>query len=111
MGEGNYPVCQSPVFPGFSGRVASSRTGLAYNLAGPTLGDFELLLYVHHSFSPPGRAQTFFRLTSFRMDISTACSATIFFRRAFSSSNSRKRFTSLAFIPPYRLRQRWKVAR
>jgi len=49
----------------------------------------------------PGRAQKFFRLTSLRMDISTAWSATIFLRRAFSFSNSFKCFIVSAFMPPY----------
>src|SRR5215207_8348974 len=44
------------------------------------------------------------------MSMSTACWATIFLRRAFSDSNSLRRFIASAFVPPYWLRQRWKVA-
>ena len=42
--------------------------------------------------------------------MSSACSATSFFRRAFSLSSSLRRFASLEPIPPYRFLQRWKVA-
>ena len=48
----------------------------------------------------PGRAQKLFRLTSLRMSMSTACSATIFLRRAFSDSSSFRRFIASAFMPP-----------
>src|SRR5215203_3247983 len=44
------------------------------------------------------------------MSMSTACWATIFFKRAFSFSNSLRRFIASVFMPPYWLRQRWKVA-
>jgi hypothetical protein len=50
-------------------------------------------------FSGP-YAQKFPQPTSFRMSMSTAWLATIFFRRAFSASNSLRRFIASAFIPP-----------
>src|SRR5215211_7624279 len=90
--------------------VTLARPGLSDHPARPTLGDPKPLPNVLDGCPPPGRAQKFFRLTSFRMLMSTAWSATIFFRRAFSDSNSFKRFIASAFMPPYWLRQRWKVA-
>src|SRR5918993_4066212 len=57
-----------------------------------------------------GRAQKFPRLTSLRMLMSTAWSATIFFKRAFSFSSSFRRFISSDFTLPYWFLQRWKVA-
>jgi len=43
---------------------------------------------------------------SFNATTSSSLSATIRFSVVFSSSSSFSRFTSLAFIPPYWLRQR-----
>src|SRR5215210_2082022 len=60
--------------------------------------------------SSGSQSQKFFRLTSFRIWMSTACSATIFLRRVFSFSSSFRRLVASAFIPPYWFLQRWKVA-
>src|SRR6185312_12094101 len=48
----------------------------------------------------------FFASTAFSAWLSSACSATIFFSRAFSSSSCRRRFASLTSIPPNFARHR-----
>jgi hypothetical protein len=93
LGQGAIPLF-------FVARVALRRSGLADRSAGPALGDLQLSPHVRDGGSPPSRAQKFPLLTSFRMLMSTACSATIFFRRAFSFSSSLRRLVSLGFIPP-----------
>src|SRR5215212_7912052 len=90
--------------------VTLAGPGLTHRPARPMLGDPQPLPRVLDGGPPPARAQKFARLTSLRMLMFTAWSATIFFRRAFSFSNSFKRFIASAFMPPYWLRQRWKVA-
>jgi hypothetical protein len=93
---------ERPVFSRFLTDVGLARPGLPDRLARPTFGDLELPPHVLDGRPPPSRAQTFFRLTSFRMLMSTAWSATIFFlSRAFSFSSSFKRFIASAFMPPY----------
>src|SRR5574337_30881 len=86
-----------------------ARSRLLQHSACPTLSDTQQPLYLHHSGPPPGRAQKFPLATSRRMLRSTACSATIFFSRAFSFSSSFSRFAWPAFMPPYCARQRWNV--
>ena len=49
------------------------------------------------------------REISFSATFSSSLSATRRFREVFSRSSSRNRLASSAFIPPYWLRQRWKV--
>jgi hypothetical protein len=71
--------------------VALGGPGLADRLTRPTLGDPKVPPNVLDGSPLPGRAQMFIRLTSFRMLMSTACSATIFFRRTISFSSSFRR--------------------
>src|SRR4051812_3658826 len=68
--------------------VALGGPGLPHHLTRPTLGEPKPSLHMLDSSSLPGRAQKFPRFTSFRTLMSTACSATIFLRRAFSFSSS-----------------------
>ena len=61
-------------------------------------------LNVMHGFPVGFGLQKFFEITSFRTTISSACSPTSLFSRAFSSSSWRNRFASEMFIPPNLLR-------
>src|SRR5215208_3543204 len=108
--EPDHPLDQPAIQLGLTTGVALGGPGLTNHSARPTLGDPQSPTNVLGGSLPPARAQKFPRLTSLRMLMSTAWSATIFFRRAFSFSNSFKRFIASAFMPPYWLRQRWKVA-
>jgi hypothetical protein len=63
--------------------MALRRPCLPQYRTGPTLGDTEVLAYVHDASTPPGRAQKFPELTSLRIALPRACSATAFFSRAF----------------------------
>ena len=72
--------------------------------ASPPLGIAVLPQNVLHGFSASCGLQKFFESTSFRMTISRACSPTILFNRAFSSSNCRSRLASETCIPPNLLR-------
>src|SRR3712207_5855830 len=98
--EHDHPLDQGPIPICFTTWVALGGPGLAHHPASPTLGDSPMLAYVLHRSSPPARAQKFFRLISFRMSMFRACSATSFFKRAFSFSNSLRRFASAELIPP-----------
>src|SRR5215218_2073526 len=108
--ELDHPLGQPAIPFSLLTHVALARPGLSDHPARPTLGDPQPSPNVLDGGPPPGRAQKFPRLTSFRMSMSTACSATIFFRRAFSDSSSLRRFIASPFMPPWWLRQRWKVA-
>ena len=88
------------------GLQALGGPGLVQHAAGPALGDVEGGAQVQHGASPPVRAQEFPRATSLSICRSNACSATIFFSRAFSASSSLRRFIWSAFMPPYWLFQR-----
>ena len=99
-GERNHTLGKGPIPLDFVAHIALRRSGLADHSASPALRDFELTVHVRDSGSPSCRAQKFPLLTSFRILMSTACSATIFFRRAFSFSSSLRRLVSLGFIPP-----------
>ncbi len=98
--EGDHPLEQSTIPIGLPTLVTLARPGLSDHPASPTLGDPKAPTNMLDSRPPPGRAQKFFRLTSCRMSMSTACSATIFLRRAFSDSSSLRRFIASAFMPP-----------
>src|SRR5690606_28142633 len=104
-----HPLHESLVPLRLRRRVTLARPRLAQSPTRPTLGDPEASPHVTDGDASPGRAQKFPLATSFRIWLSSACSATIRFSRAFSFSSSRSRFASSAFIPPYWFRQRWNV--
>ncbi len=99
--ESDHPLGQPTVPLRLAARVALARPGLAYHLARPTLGDPQPLPNVLDGGPPPGRAQKFPLLTSFRMSMSNSFSASSFLRRVFSFCSSLRRFASLVLIPPY----------
>ena len=98
--ELDHPLDQSAVPLRLAARVALARSGLADHPARPTLGDPQSPPNVLDGGPPPSRAQKFFRLTSFRMSMSSSFSASSFLRRAFSDSSSLRRFASLVLIAP-----------
>src|SRR5215212_7003323 len=108
--EPDHPLDQPAIQLGLTTGVALGGPGLTNHSARPTLGDPQSPTNVLGGSLPPARAQKFPRLTSLRMLMSTAWSATIFFKRVFSDSSSFRRFVASAFIPPYWFLQRWKVA-
>ena len=95
-----HPLGQPAIPLRLGAHVALARSGLADHPARPTLGDPLLLPNVLDSGPPPGRAQKFPRLTSFRMSMSSSFSARSFLRRAFSDSSSLRRLASLVLIAP-----------
>ena len=100
-GEADHPLHESPIISCFlTYDVALAGSRLTDGPACPTLGDPKLPSYVLDGRSPPGRAQKFPWLTSLRMLMSTAWSATIFFKRAFSFSRSFRRFMESVCMPP-----------
>src|SRR5262245_12797423 len=85
------------------------RTVLAHHSAGASFGDPEAT-DEHDDCSPaPLRGQKFPSASSLSIDLSSSASARSFFNRAFSASSSRSRFASLAFMPPYWVRQRFQL--
>src|SRR6266545_3870893 len=62
-----------------------------------------------HGPSATLRGQKFPSDNSLSIALSSSASARSFFSRPFSISSSRRRFASLAFIPPYWFRQRFQV--
>ena len=79
---------------------------LPRRLAGPSFRDPETALQMRDRPAPPLRGQKFPRDTSLSMSISSACSATIRYKRAFSFSNCFNRTTSSGRIALYCDRQR-----
>ena len=69
-----------------------SRSRLAQHSASPTLGHPQPLAHVVDGLVPSSRAQNFPEATSWRIALSSACSATSFLSRVFSFSSSFKRF-------------------
>jgi hypothetical protein len=98
---------QRPVSIRLGRLVALGGAVLPDQLARPPLGDPEHPLEVLDGAAPAGRAHQVPRPSSFRASIWSSLSATIRLSRAFSPSNSFKRWTSSAFRPPYWARQRW----
>src|SRR5580700_8459475 len=82
---------------------------LPQHAAGAALRHPEGLLEVTRRLPPLSRGHHFFWATSWSMCLSRASSATSRLRRVFSASSSLRRLASSAFMPPYWLRQRWKV--
>src|SRR5579859_2429310 len=68
--------------------------------AGAPLAQMSFRANDPHGLSSSLRAHHFFDSTTFRASMSSACCATIFFNRLFSSSNSRNRLASLTSMPP-----------
>src|SRR5487761_707636 len=91
-------------------RPPLGRSGLAHCPARLALTGVEDLDQVQYCCPAPSRAQKFPRDISLSISICSSRSATIRFSRWFSSRSWRSSLASLAFIPPYWFRQRWKVA-
>src|SRR5512133_4270733 len=91
-------------------RTALGGAVLPGDPARAALGDPEALLQVDHGPAAPLRGQKFPSASSLSRSISSAWLATSRLSRAFSASSSLSRLASLAFIPPYWLRQRFQVA-
>src|SRR5439155_1255046 len=70
------------------------------------LADIQTVAQHRDRLAPAGWAHQFPFATSLSACFSSAWSATIAFKRAFSRSSSLSRLASSAFIPPYWLRQR-----
>lgn len=73
---------------------------LTDQLARPALRDREAVQQMRHRRPSPGRAHHFERCRSFSIEISSACSATIFFSRPFSCSRAFSRCASSSFNAP-----------
>src|ERR1035437_9258827 len=86
------------------------RSRLARGPARLALTGVEDLDQVQYCCPALGRAQKFPRDISLSISICNSRSATIRFSRWFSSRSWRSSLASLAFIPPYWFRQRWKAA-
>src|SRR5690606_32566390 len=104
------PVGQHPISRPGAHRPTLHRPGLPGNPAGPPFRHPEPLPQHRHGPAAAVRAQKFPREISLSMSISRACSATIFFNRAFSRSSSFNRLASSDFMPPYWFCQRCQVA-
>src|SRR5690606_9033446 len=87
-------------------RIAVGRPGLPDDAASSPLADLERPAQVCDGLAAASGAQNFPRSTSLSMSLSRACSARSFLSRAFSCSNSRRRFASGLPTPVYFLRQR-----
>ena len=74
--------------------------------AGTALADLMLPHQHRDRVSPTGRAQKFPFATSLSIEMSSACSATIRFSRAFSCSSVLSRIASSSFNAPYFVRHR-----
>src|ERR1700730_14494507 len=68
---------------------------------GASLAEPRFFPHDTHRFSLRPRAYHFFASTTFSASRSSACCATIFFSRPFSSSNCRSRRVSFTSRPPY----------
>src|SRR5947209_14557279 len=86
--------------------VPLRRPVLPQESASPTLRHAVTTAEVADGLSAARRAQNFPRATSLSMEMSSACSATIRFRREFSCSSAFSRWASSSFRAPYLSRQR-----
>ena len=91
---------QRPLVGWLEAPVALARAVLANHSAGPTLRDPPALLEEADGVTTARRAHQFPRCRSFKSEMSSACSATIFFRREFSCSSAFSRWTSSSFSAP-----------
>ena len=82
---------QGPRLGGHPRGLALGATGLAHHPACPPLRDAQASLHLHDGRATPGRAQKFPDVTSLRMALSSAWSATSRFNRVFSRSSSFRR--------------------
>ena len=105
-GEQPQPLPQQQLVRDLPPTVTLRGAMLPRRLAGSALRDPETTLQVHDRPAPPLRGQKFPRDTSRNMSISSACSPTIRFSRAFSFSNCFNRTTSSGRIALNWLRQR-----
>src|SRR5690606_17461232 len=101
-----HPLGQSRLVVARLRLVALRAAWLIDHLARSALRDLKGLLQILHGCPPSRRAYQFPSETCFSIWMSNAWSATICFRRLFSSSSSLSRLASSAFIPPYCFRQR-----
>src|SRR6185436_13863927 len=90
-------------------RQPLGRAVLPHDAAGPPLGYPEPLPQRLDRTPAPVRGQKFPSANSLSIALSSSASASSFFNRAFSVSNSRSRFAPSAFIPPYWARHRFQV--
>lgn len=81
--------------------IALGRPGLVERPARASFAHPELPLDEDDGLASACRASQFPRRASLRIALSSSASASNFLRRRFSSSNSRSRFASWAFMPPY----------
>src|SRR5579884_392473 len=86
--------------------VALGRAMLTHNPASPTLRHPPPPHQKADSRPATRRAHQFPRCRSFSIEMSSACSATIFFSRLFSCSSAFSRCASSSFKAPYLIRQR-----
>src|SRR5213078_2929244 len=100
------PRAQHRVIDGARRLVALRGAMLPHDPARPALADIQTVAQHRNRLTPAGWAHQFPLATSFSACFSSAWSATIAFKRAFSRSSSLSRLASSAFIPPYWLRQR-----
>ena len=105
--EGPQPGPQARIGMGLEWGSALGGAVLTDDLTGPSLREVESVLEHPDRPASPRRAYQFPFATSFNAAMSTAWSATMPFRALFSFSSSFSRRASLAFMPPYWLRQRW----
>jgi len=81
--------------------IALTAAWLSKRPAGPALAHFQTLAHSGHRLSLAGRAYHFPSATSLRMAMSSAWSATSFFRRIFSFSSSLSSLSASFFTPEY----------
>src|SRR5829696_9154810 len=98
-----FRIGDRPAWPTLRGAM------LTGNPTRPTLGDPEAIDEHDHCSPAPLRGQKFPSASSLSIALSNSASANSFFNRAFSTSRSRSRFASVAFIPPYCARQRFQL--
>ena len=104
LGDPSHLFEQAPLIGTLPRAVTLSASRLAQHPAGPTLGHSpwpQTATHLFHGSSSTFEAYQFPREASLRISMSRACSATIFFSRAFSFWRA---FSCLAIsgcIPPY----------
>src|SRR5262249_9070354 len=101
------PLAQQRLLSAEPAPVALRGAMLARQPARSALGDPETAPQVPDRPAPPLRAHPVPRATSRSMSMSSACSPTIRFNRAFSLSSCFSLTTSSGRIALYWLRQRW----
>src|SRR5262249_47823442 len=100
LGQGFQPLAQYPVIRPHA-LVAHARPVTADHPAGPPLAHLEDLAQIRHGLPSRGGPHHFFPSRSFSAALSSMASASIRFKRPFSSSSARSRFASDTSRPPY----------